>query len=171
MKSRVEVAYVELKAPKDSSSQSKYVEDMWSLASEAHDMLSLHLRRKSLIRTFPYVQIFGHKMKLFKMEYVGGLYVWTEVGMAYLPRDHQDLDILPKVLSLCGKFKSMLDTIELDPYLRHSQLVIPEENLQDDSATTASECESLQATVFPSTPSIALRRQGSKQQTLDSVPF
>ncbi|KAK3816680.1 MAG: hypothetical protein J3Q66DRAFT_401820 [Benniella sp.] len=117
-------AYAEIEAFKDSSSQSKHIEDMWSLASEAHgmlskfcrewanhsaldskarrgdplkpdatvmksgveanveikaprtrllaseahDMLSLHLRRQPMIRIFPCIQIFGHKTKLFKMD-------------------------------------------------------------------------------------------------------
>lgn len=47
----------------------------------------------------------GYKVKLFKMEYVGGLYVWTEVESSYLPRDHQDLDVIPKLLGLIKRLK------------------------------------------------------------------
>lgn len=47
----------------------------------------------------------GYKVKLFKMEYVSRLYVWTEVASSYLPRDHQDLGVIPKLLGLITRLK------------------------------------------------------------------
>ncbi|KAF9140308.1 hypothetical protein BGX30_006717 [Mortierella sp. GBA39] len=59
LKSGMEVGYVEIKAPKDSHSQSKFVEDLWSVASEARDQIDLHLRNQRLITVVPCIQIFG----------------------------------------------------------------------------------------------------------------
>ncbi|KAI1288914.1 hypothetical protein EDD11_009561 [Mortierella claussenii] len=133
LKSAREVAYVEIKAPKDSHSQSKFVEDMWSLASVARDQINLHLLNQHSITVIPCIQIFGYKVKLFKLEYDSGLYIWTEVASGYLPRDHQDLDGIPKLLSLITRLKDMLDNIDIERCLRTPPRRLPTELLPDDA--------------------------------------
>ncbi|KAG0380781.1 hypothetical protein BGX24_005162 [Mortierella sp. AD032] len=133
LKSAMEIAYVEIKAPKDSRSQSRFVEDLWNLTSEARDQIDLHLRNQRSITVVPCIQVFGYKVKLFKMEYVAGLYIWTEVASGYLPRDHQDLDVIPKLLSLITRLKAMLDNISVEPYLRTPPRQLPDELLPDDA--------------------------------------
>ncbi|KAG9062193.1 hypothetical protein KI688_006525 [Linnemannia hyalina] len=59
LKSGMEVGYVEIKTPKDSHSQSKFVEDLWSLASEACDQIDLHLRNQCPIVVVLCIQVFG----------------------------------------------------------------------------------------------------------------
>ncbi|KAG0279324.1 hypothetical protein BGZ95_001573 [Linnemannia exigua] len=61
------VAYVETKAPKDSRYQSRFVEGMWSLTSEARDQIDFHLRNQRSITVVPCIYVFGYKVKLFKM--------------------------------------------------------------------------------------------------------
>ncbi|KAI8345116.1 hypothetical protein B0O80DRAFT_475567 [Mortierella sp. GBAus27b] len=129
IKSAVEVAYVEIMAPKDSSSQTKFVEDQWNLASEARDLIDLHLRNQRQVTVVPCLQVFGYKVKLFKMEYVGGLYIWTEVAAGYLPRDHHDLDVVPRLLSLFARLKTILNGINVQ--IPPQQL--PDELLPEDA--------------------------------------
>ncbi|KAF9972074.1 hypothetical protein BGZ73_004877 [Actinomortierella ambigua] len=133
LKSSMEVAYVEIKAPKDSRSQSKFVEDLWNLASQARDQIDLHLRCQRSILVIPCIQIFGYKVKLFKMEYTAGLYTWMEVASGYLPRDHQDLDVIPKLLGLMSRFKAILDDINVEPYLRTPPCQVADEHLPDNA--------------------------------------
>ncbi|KAK3807972.1 MAG: hypothetical protein JOS17DRAFT_797052 [Linnemannia elongata] len=75
----------------------------------------------------------GYKVKLFKMEYVSRLYVWTEVASSYLPRDHQDLGVIPKLLGLITRLKIMLDNINVEPCLRTPPRHMPDELLPDNA--------------------------------------
>ncbi|KAF9585347.1 hypothetical protein BGW38_002803 [Lunasporangiospora selenospora] len=133
LKSAIEVAYVEIKAANDSCSQSKFVEDQWNLSSEARSQIDLHLCNQRSITVVPCIQVFVYKAKLFKMEYISGLNVWTEVASGYLPRDHQNLDVIPKLLGLLRRFKAILDNINVEPYLQTPPHQFLDEFLPEDA--------------------------------------
>ncbi|KAF9936803.1 hypothetical protein BGZ65_002027, partial [Modicella reniformis] len=105
-----------------------------------------------------------YKVKLFKIEYVAGLYVWTEVASGYLPRDHQDLDVIPRFLGLITRLKGILDNINVEAYLRTPPPQLPEELLPDDARPQpVGECDPQQAIVLHISPLIGLREASTGQ--------
>ncbi|KAG0298280.1 hypothetical protein BGZ98_000263, partial [Dissophora globulifera] len=70
----MEVAYIEIKVSKDSRSQSKFVEDFWSLASEARDQIDLHLRNQRSMTVVPCIQIFGKMYTYMRGDIINCLY-------------------------------------------------------------------------------------------------
>ncbi|KAF9542557.1 hypothetical protein EC957_001850 [Mortierella hygrophila] len=64
-----EIAFMEVKPPKETGSGRSYLDDQWKLANFCKDTIDSFLRQGRLITQAAAVQIFGHKISLYTMEY------------------------------------------------------------------------------------------------------
>ncbi|KAF9898964.1 hypothetical protein EC991_009877, partial [Linnemannia zychae] len=113
-----EVAYLEVKSPKDDRSQSKYLEDLWNLSSFAKDCIDSNLVASRSIKVVPIVQVFGHKVSLYVMKFVSGLYILHQVAICYLPRDLQDLGGMIQCIETFRTLKRILEDLDFSEYIR-----------------------------------------------------
>ncbi|KAF9581774.1 hypothetical protein BGW38_001090 [Lunasporangiospora selenospora] len=113
-----EVAYLEVKGPKDDRCQSKYLEDLWNLSSFAKDCIDSNLSARRSVKLVPLVQVFGHKVTLYVMKFVSGLYILHQVATCYLPRDLQDLGGMIQCVETFRTLKHILDDLDMRQYGR-----------------------------------------------------
>ncbi|KAF8929546.1 hypothetical protein BGZ47_000983 [Haplosporangium gracile] len=60
MKEQFDVAFAEIKAPKDDGSIRLYIQDKWALTSFAKDTIDLHLRERRTITSIYCLQVFSN---------------------------------------------------------------------------------------------------------------
>ncbi|KAF9154058.1 hypothetical protein DFQ26_000358 [Actinomortierella ambigua] len=109
LKDTFEVAFVEIKPPREERHERAFLEDQWALAIFAKDAIDYHLRHGRPFKTIPCVQVFGYQMILYKLEFKSGLYIWQQVGVSYLPRDTSDRGTVAGSLALLRTFKSIFN--------------------------------------------------------------
>ncbi|KAG0358636.1 hypothetical protein BGZ54_010343 [Gamsiella multidivaricata] len=109
-----ELAFVEVKPPKEQRCTRSYLEDLWKLANLCKDAIDLHLRTGHDIRKAAAVQIFGHRMVLYTMVYDHGVYHWAKSCVAFLPCDQTDSGRVMSCLRLLLSLEAFLDTIDAD---------------------------------------------------------
>ncbi|KAF9923425.1 hypothetical protein BGZ67_009852, partial [Mortierella alpina] len=100
MKEQFDVAFAEIKAPKDKGSIRLYIEDKWALTSLAKDTIDLHLRERRTITSIYCLQVFGYQLAVYELRFQAGLYMWTEIGTGYLPRDKNDTHCLIRCMEI-----------------------------------------------------------------------
>ncbi|KAF9154602.1 hypothetical protein DFQ26_000183 [Actinomortierella ambigua] len=132
LKDNFEVAYLEVKSPKDDRCSSKYLEDFWNLSSFAKDCIDSNLRARRSIRVVPIVQVFGNKVTLSLMRFVSGLYVLHQVTTCYLPRDLHDLGGMIACIETFRALRSILDGLDLGQYVDKPASADTEETLPYD---------------------------------------
>ncbi|KAF9205024.1 hypothetical protein BGZ49_004570 [Haplosporangium sp. Z 27] len=110
-----QLAFLEVKPPKDDKCVKFYLEDLWKLSNLCKDAINLNLQQGLEIRRSAAVQIFGHRMALYSMEYEYGVYHWSQVCTAHLPCDQQDTRRVAGCLGLLRSLESFLNDIDADP--------------------------------------------------------
>ncbi|KAH7054854.1 hypothetical protein BKA57DRAFT_501387 [Linnemannia elongata] len=108
MKEQFDVAFAEIKAPKDDGSIRLYIQDKWALTSLAKDTIDLHLRERRTITSIYCLQVFGYKLTVYELRFQAGLYMWTEIGTGYLPRDKNDTHCLIRCMELLKTLRVIL---------------------------------------------------------------
>ncbi|KAF9303003.1 hypothetical protein BGZ74_004490 [Mortierella antarctica] len=101
-----EVAFMELKAPKDDRSAKAELEDTWNLAHFCRDAINAHLLAKRQIYKAAALQIFGHKMHLYTMHYQNKVYHWNRSAVVHIPVDQQDTARAPRCLELMSALEN-----------------------------------------------------------------
>ncbi|KAF9128379.1 hypothetical protein BGX30_014350 [Mortierella sp. GBA39] len=86
LKEQFDVAFAEIKAPKDDSSTRLHIQDKWALTSLAKDTIDL----------LPA----GYQLTVYELRFQAGLYMWTEIGTGYLPRVKNDTHCLIRCMEL-----------------------------------------------------------------------
>lgn len=61
LKEQFDVAFAEIKAPKDDNSIRLYIQDKWALTSLAKDAIDLHLCEQCTITSIYRLQVFGNR--------------------------------------------------------------------------------------------------------------
>ncbi|KAK3811372.1 MAG: hypothetical protein JOS17DRAFT_496159 [Linnemannia elongata] len=85
-----QIAFLEVKPPGDSYTAREYLWDYWNLANYTKDAIDLFLQEGYPIMKAAAVQLFRHQLCLYTMEYAHGLYHWSRICTAYVPRDQSD---------------------------------------------------------------------------------
>ncbi|KAF9375325.1 hypothetical protein CPC16_000788 [Podila verticillata] len=132
MKEQFDVAFAEIKAPKDDNSTRLYIQDKWALTSLAKDTIDLHLRERRTISSIYCLQVFGYQLAVYELRFLAGLYIWMEVGTGYLPRDKNDTHCLIRCMELLNTLRTLLDDIPVRQYVhtpprRDPDLLLPQE--------------------------------------------
>ncbi|KAG9070413.1 hypothetical protein KI688_009750 [Linnemannia hyalina] len=109
-----QIGFLEVKPPGSSHTAREYLQDYWNLANFSKDAIDDFLQRGTRIAKVAAVQLFKHRLSLYTMEYVNGLYHWSLSCVAYLPRDQQDSG-LASCIRLLNAFEMFLDTIDTNP--------------------------------------------------------
>ncbi|KAF9193612.1 hypothetical protein BGZ51_002900 [Haplosporangium sp. Z 767] len=110
-----ELAFVEIKPPKEQRCSRSYLEDLWKLANFCKDAIDLHLQSGIDIRRAAAVQIFGHRMVLYTMVYRHGIYHWAKCCTAFVPCELADSGRVVPCLRLLLSLERFLNTIDADP--------------------------------------------------------
>ncbi|KAF9143533.1 hypothetical protein BG015_000403, partial [Linnemannia schmuckeri] len=113
MKEQFDVAFAEIKAPKDDGSIRLYIQDKWALTSLAKDTIDLHLRERRTITSIYCLQVFGYQLTVYELRFQAGLYMWMEIGTGYLPRDKNDTHCLIRCMELLKTLRTLLDDISV----------------------------------------------------------
>ncbi|KAG0270143.1 hypothetical protein BGZ95_001787 [Linnemannia exigua] len=112
-----ELAFLEVKPPKEQHCKRAFLEDLWKLANYCKDAIDSNLRQGIQIRKAAAVQVFGHRMALYTMVYDHGIYHWSKSCIAYLPCDQTDTGRIPSCLRLLTTLEDFLESIftNIDP--------------------------------------------------------
>ncbi|KAF9897276.1 hypothetical protein BX616_005885, partial [Lobosporangium transversale] len=105
------VCVVEIKCPREVSSGRKYIEDLWKIANLCKDEVDDHLHNLRGIAKMTVIQLFGHQLSVYAMEYKEGLYHWSAIGTSYLPCDRHNSGRILQCLELLESLKAYLDEI------------------------------------------------------------
>ncbi|KAG0348133.1 hypothetical protein BG004_005959 [Podila humilis] len=132
LKEQFDMAFAEIKAPKDDRSTRLYIQDKWTLTSLAKDTIDLHMRERRTIISICCLQVFGYQLAVYELRFQAGLYTWVEIGTGYLPRDKNDTLCLIRCMELLITVKSLLDAIPVRQYIhtppqRDPDNLLPEE--------------------------------------------
>lgn len=117
MKEQFDVAFAEIKAPKDDNSTCLYIQDKWALTSLAKDTIDLHLRERRTISSIYCLQVFGYQLAVYELRFQAGLYMWMEVGTGYLPRDMNVTHCLIRCMELLNTLRTLLNDIPVRQYV------------------------------------------------------
>ncbi|KAG0275688.1 hypothetical protein BGZ96_003690 [Linnemannia gamsii] len=112
-----DVAFAEIKVPKDDGRIRLYIQDKWALTSFAKDTIDLHLRERRTITSIYCLQVFGYQLTIYELRFQAGLYMWTEIGTGYLPRDKNDTHCLIRCMELLKTLRTLLDDISVRQYV------------------------------------------------------
>ncbi|KAF9993221.1 hypothetical protein BGZ65_011299, partial [Modicella reniformis] len=110
-----ELAFVEIKPPKEDHSAKHYLEDYWKLANLCKDSLDAH---PAYISKMAAIQVFGYQMSLYFMTFENGINHWKHISTSYLPRDHQDRGCVHSCLELLKTLHVFLGEIDVSPFLQ-----------------------------------------------------
>ncbi|KAF9967076.1 hypothetical protein BGZ73_000711 [Actinomortierella ambigua] len=132
MKEQFDLGFAEIKAPKDERCMRLYIEDKWALTSMAKDSIDLHLRERRAITSIFCLQVFGYQLAAYELRFQSGIYMWTEIGIGYLPRDKNDTRCLISCMELLNTVKSLVEAIPVRQYIstppqRDPDHLLPEE--------------------------------------------
>ncbi|KAG0221174.1 hypothetical protein BGW41_007137 [Actinomortierella wolfii] len=127
-----DVAFAEIKAPKDDHSTRLYIQDKWALTSLAKDTIDLHLRERRTITSIYCLQVFGYQLAVYELRFQSGLYMWTEIGTGYLPRDKNDTHCMIRCMELLNTVKSQLDAIPVCQYVHTPPQRDPDDLLPEE---------------------------------------
>ncbi|KAF9149534.1 hypothetical protein BG015_008671 [Linnemannia schmuckeri] len=64
-----------------------------------------------------YPAIHSYRLAVYELRFHSGLYLWTEIGTEYLPRDTNDTHCLVRCLELLNTVKTRLDDIPVRQYV------------------------------------------------------
>ncbi|KAG0053429.1 hypothetical protein BGZ83_001143 [Gryganskiella cystojenkinii] len=106
-----ELAFLEVKPPKEQHCKRAFLEDLWKLANFCKDTIDSHLRQGLRIHKAAALQVFGHGMVLYTMVYDHGIYHWSKSCSAYLPRDQTDTGCILPCLRLLTTLENFLESI------------------------------------------------------------
>ncbi|KAF9137821.1 hypothetical protein BGX30_009864 [Mortierella sp. GBA39] len=95
-----------------------FLEDYWKLANLCKDAIDFHLRSDLGISTIVTIQVFGHEMAMYKMTLSNGIYHWTQVMIAHLPKAKSDRAKVGRCLELMLTLEEYFKEINTDPILR-----------------------------------------------------
>ncbi|KAF9304669.1 hypothetical protein BGZ74_000877 [Mortierella antarctica] len=112
-KNGAQLAFMEIKSPKDDRNARAEVEDLWNLANFCKDAIDAHLLLRRGIFKAAGILIFGHKISVYTMEYHNAIYHWSRAGVAHVPVDQTDVMRAPRCLELIHAVKMFLDSIEV----------------------------------------------------------
>ncbi|KAF9899151.1 hypothetical protein EC991_009520, partial [Linnemannia zychae] len=107
-----ELAFLEVKPPKEQNYKRAFLEDLWKLANFCKDAIDNHLHQGFQIRKAAAVQVFGHNMALYTMVYEHGIYHWSKCCVAHLPCDQTDAGRILPCLRLLTTLEDFLESID-----------------------------------------------------------
>ncbi|KAF8926806.1 hypothetical protein BGZ47_002523 [Haplosporangium gracile] len=84
------ICVVEIKSPRQAHSDKAFIEDYWKLANFCKDGIDDHLENGRGVDKMTAVQVFGHQLSVYTMEFKSGIYHWSQLGACYLPVDRTD---------------------------------------------------------------------------------
>ncbi|KAG0273066.1 hypothetical protein BGZ95_011125 [Linnemannia exigua] len=151
IKDMFEVGFVEIKPPREERHEKAFLEDQWALATFAKDAIDYHLRHERPFKTIPCLQVFGFQLILYKLEFMSGIYVWQNVGVAYLPRDMNDRGVIAGSIALLRTFKHFIKKIETRSYVHTPPRKALDEDLPDELRPRQSNLTPKKRPFFPST--------------------
>ncbi|KAK3810188.1 MAG: hypothetical protein J3Q66DRAFT_404949 [Benniella sp.] len=129
-----EIFFLEVKPPEESAIR-HYLSDQWKLANLCKDTITSFVGQGRAITKAAGIQIFGYKVSLYTMEYVGGIYHWSRSCICYLPCDVNDGSRIFGCLELFQTLKDFLDTIATDKVMQTPPLI----EYDDDEGTVLDE--------------------------------
>ncbi|KAF9199337.1 hypothetical protein BGZ49_010563 [Haplosporangium sp. Z 27] len=112
-KMQVTLCLVEIKSPRQVRNEKDYVEDYWKLAALCKDNINLHLASGRGVRKMAAVQVFGHQLSVYTMEFDHGLYFWSLLGACFLPEDRNDGSRALPCLELLYTLEKFLDSVNI----------------------------------------------------------